>query len=255
MKYQTYIPCDALKPFVDAFAISETEEEGSYKVLPGTGVVIGFQYMGRLFYTEDETSIPQSASVVTGLRDRYRIFKNSPNNGNVLVFFKAGGAAAFFKQPVHELFRESVSLDNFMLRSELLILEERICGAKRDEERINIIEQFLLSRMKQDATDPLVASAISLIYQTKGTIRMSGLAKQLHTSQSVLEKRFRQVAGTSPKKFSSIVRFKQTLINYKAASSMTELGYESGFYDQAHFIKEFRQFTGETPESFFAAGS
>ncbi|QEC53518.1 AraC family transcriptional regulator [Anseongella ginsenosidimutans] len=251
MKYQTYIPCDGLKPFVNAFAISETEAESSYKVLPDTGVVIGFQYRGRLSYTEDETEIPLSASGITGIRDRYRIFKNSRNIGTVLVFFKAGGAASFFKQPINELFRESVSLDNFIRRSDLLILEERICGAIIDEERIAIIEQFLLSRMKQDAADPLVASAISLLCQTKGILRIGELSKQLHTSQSVLEKRFRQIAGASPKKFASIVRFKHTLINYKATSSLTELSYESGFYDQAHFIKEFKQFTGETPEAFF----
>lgn len=255
MKYQTYIPCDALRPFVNAFAISETAVEASYKVLPDTGLVMGFQYRGRLSYTEDEMEIPLSTSGITGIRDRYRIFKNSRNTGTVLVFFKAGGAAAFLKQPIHELFRESVSLDNFMMRSELLILEEQISGAEKDAERINIIERFLLSRMKQHAVDPLVASAISLIYQNRGTIRMSDLAKQMHTSQSVLEKRFRQAAGTSPKKFASIVRFKHTLANYKAASSLTALSYESGFYDQAHFIKEFKQFTGTTPEAFFAAGS
>jgi AraC-like DNA-binding protein len=255
MKHQIYIPCDGLKPFVNSFVISEMKEEGSYKVLPDTSVVIGFQYKGSLSYREDETEIPLSASGVTGIRDRHRVFKNSGNIGTVLVFFNAGGAAAFFKQPMHELFRHSVSLDNFMLRSELLVLEERICEAEKDEKRINIIERFLLSRMKQDVVDPLVASAISLIYQNKAMIRMSNLVKQLHTSQSVLEKKFRKVAGASPKKFASIVRFKHTLLNYKAASSLTELGYESGFYDQAHFIKEFKQFTGETPEAFFATCS
>ena len=82
---------------------------------------------------------------------------------------------------------------------------------------------------------------------------MIDLAKQLHISQSPLEKRFRKIVGTSPKKFSSIVRFKHTIQYYNPQSSLTELGYEAGFYDQAHFIKEFKKFTGENPESFFSS--
>ncbi len=252
MKYQPYIPCEALKPFIKCFVVSETSEERTYKVFPHTGVVIGFQYSGRLSHIEDKTELPLSTSGITGIRDRYRIFKNSPDIGTVLVFFNDGGAAAFFRQPIHELFGESISLDNFMLRSELLVLEEQLCEVRQDAERIHIIEQFLISRMQQNTIDPLVLTAISLIYKSKGTLRIKELAKQLHISQSPLEKRFRQIAGASPKKFASIVRFKHTLLSYDRTSSLTELGYESGYYDQAHFIKEFKTFTGETPEEFFS---
>jgi AraC-like DNA-binding protein len=66
-----------------------------------------------------------------------------------------------------------------------------------------------------------------------------------------LEKRFRQAVGTSPKKFASIVRFKHVIQRYDSGRSLTELAYEAGFYDQAHFIKEFKIFTGDTPEGFF----
>ena len=80
---------------------------------------------------------------------------------------------------------------------------------------------------------------------------MNELVSGLHVSQSVLEKRFRQVVGASPKKFASIVRFKHTINTYDRNKSLTDLGYEAGFYDQAHFIKEIRHFTGDSPETFF----
>jgi methylphosphotriester-DNA--protein-cysteine methyltransferase len=76
--------------------------------------------------------------------------------------------------------------------------------------------------------------------------------EQLHISQSALEKRFRQAVGASPKKFASIVRLKSVIKQYDGANSLTALGYEAGFYDQAHFIKEFKAFTGDTPEKFFS---
>jgi AraC-like DNA-binding protein len=91
-----------------------------------------------------------------------------------------------------------------------------------------------------------------MIYKSKGNIRITELAKQLHISQSPLEKRFRQAVGASPKKFASVVRLKNAIKEYSPQNSLTDLGYEAGFYDQAHFIKEFKSFTGETPEIFFS---
>ncbi|HEY4877146.1 MAG TPA: helix-turn-helix domain-containing protein [Puia sp.] len=252
MRFDTYIPCNILKPYVKNFVISESEEEKIYKVLPETGLVIGFQYKGKLSHIDNEKEIKLSTSGVTGLRDSYRLFKNSANIGTLLVFFKEAGAAVFFKQPVHELFRESISLDNFMLRSELLILEEQINEAKSDMEKIDVVEQFLISRMKNTVQDNLVLSALALIHKSKGNIRIKEVIKELHISQSPLEKRFRQVVGASPKKFASIVRLKHAIQNYNPQNSLTDLGYEAGFYDQAHFIKEFKNFTGENPENFLA---
>ena len=223
----------------------------AYKVLPGTELVIGFQYKGRLFYQHGENHIPLASSGLTGLMDQYRVFSHTEEIGSVLVFFKEGAAGSFFRQPIHELFMESISLDHFMLRSELLILEERLQASKTDAEKISIVENFLISIMRETTTDQLVVSAIAMIYKSRGNIRIHDLLSELHVSQSVLEKRFRQVVGTSPKKFASIVRFKHTINTYNKNKSLTDLGYEAGFYDQAHFIKEIRKFTGDGPETFF----
>ena len=254
-RFSIYIPCDPLKPFIKSFAISENELEQQYKVIPGTSIVLGFQYKGKLSYLKNKDEIKLSSSGISGLNDEYKIFKNYPDIGTVLVFFAEAGTAHFFKQPLHELFKESISLDNFMLQSELLILEEQLTAADTDTARIAVVEQFLLARLRPVEPDKLVLAALALIHKSKGTIRIKELAAQLHTSQSPLEKRFRQVVGTSPKKFSSIVRLKHAVQMQATTNSLTELSYALGFYDQAHFIKEFKSFTGDTPESFFSGGN
>lgn len=252
MKFETYIPCDVLKPFVKSFVVQEIREESVYKVLPDTGVVIGFQYKGRLARLRGETETALSVSGISGLADQHRIFKNSSDIGTVLVFFKEAGAAQFFRHPLHELFRESVSLDNFMLRSELLCLEDQLAGSKTDAQRITAVERFLINNMTKTEPDKLVLAALALIHKSSGNIKIKDLMKQLYISQSPLEKRFRQVVGTSPKKFASIIRFKNIIQRYDPENSLTILGFETGFYDQAHFIKEFKAFTGDTPEKFFS---
>jgi len=251
LKNDTYIPCDLLKPFIKSFVISEADEERVYKVLPDTGIVIGFQYKGNLSKLQDDLENRLSISGITGLTDQSSVFKNSPHIGTILIFFKEAGATQFFKQPVHELFRESVSLDNFILRSELLCLEEQLAEAKNDAKRIGVVEKFLIKQMTYGEQDQLVLTALALIHKSKGNIRITELMEQLFISQSPLEKRFRKAVGTSPKKFASIVRLKYLIQQYKPNHSLTEMGYEAGFYDQAHFIKEFKIFTGDTPEKFF----
>ncbi len=250
MSFVPFIPCDALKPYIERFVISEGSSESVYKVVPGAGVVMGFQFQGKLYHFQDGKEVLLSQSGVTGIIDSYRVFKSSKDIKTVLVFFKDGGASAFFRDPIHELFQSSVSLDNFFLRSELLLFEEQLCDATTHLDKIRIVERFLLARMKVQKPDLIVSRAHNLIYQSRGSIQIIDLCQQLNISQSPLEKRFRKVIGASPKKFATIVRFKNIIHDSIHSPSLTALAYESGFYDQSHFIKEFKGFTGDTPKKY-----
>lgn len=250
MRFDQFIPCDQLKPFIQVFAIQEADDENTYRVLPGTQVVIGFQFSGRLSIIGDGGESQLAVAGMSALSDRARFFKRSENIGSVLVYFREMGASPFFRQPIHELFRESVSLDNFWLRSELLVLQEQLYESKTDLQRIGHAEKFLLARLNPSQPDKLVAEAIALIQQANGNIRITELAEKLNISQSPLEKRFRQSVGATAKKFASIVRMKHVLNNLNSNASVTQVAYDAGFYDQAHFIREFKSFTGETPTSF-----
>jgi AraC-like DNA-binding protein len=250
MSFTTYIPTDILKPFVRSFAISENEKADSYKVLPDTSIVMGFQYSGKLSYSENNDDIPLSSAGITGLRDTYRIFNNSENTHTVLVLFSETGAGMFFNHSMHEIFGNSFSLDDLILRSQMDVIAEQLNEAITDFERISIVEKFLISRINHKATDALVNVAVALIKQHAGNIKMTALAEKLNISQSQFEKRFRKLVGASPKKFASIVRLKHILNTSSKGSNLTELGLDAGYFDQAHFIKDFKSFTGETPEQF-----
>lgn len=252
MRAAHFIPGDILKPYIRSITVYESDSTQPYTVLPGTGLVIGFQYKGRLLHVENSSEKTLSISGVTGLHDAAKKFRSKGDVGSVIVYFKQAGASSFFKQPLHELFRESISLDNFMLRSELMVIEEQLQSALSDEKRVQAVEDFLINRIGQHVPDPLVTGALSLIHNSKGNIRITELVRQLHTSQSPLEKKFRSAVGISPKKFASIVRLKHTINQYQSGNSLTKLGYEAGFYDQAHFIKEFKTFAGQAPETFFS---
>jgi AraC-like DNA-binding protein len=253
MRFDSFIPCDALKPYIGRFVISEQEVAQTYKVLPDTSLVIGFQYKGSLSVVQNGLESSLSASGITGLQDQFKLFKNAANTGTVLIYFKEMGAAHFFKQPLNEIFAQSLSMDNFISASQLAEIEERLCEATTDGERIGVVEDFLKARLESLKPDLLVAGAVHLIRQLGGDVKIASLAKQLHTSPSPLEKRFRKLVGASPKKYASIIRIQAILKRYPQAKNLTELGYGAGYFDQAHFIKDFKTFTGQTPEQYFDA--
>jgi len=250
MSVVTYLPTDILKPFVKSFAISKSEKADSYKILPGTSIVMGFQYSGELSYSENSSIIPLKPAGITGLRDAFRIFNNSENTNTILVMFSETGAGAFFSNSMHEIFGNSLSLDDFMLRSQMDVVADQLNEAETDIERISAVEKFLISRINHKANDELINLAVTIIKQQGGNVKIAMLADKLNISQSQFEKRFRKIVGASPKKFASIVRLNYILNTSAKGNTLTELGFDAGYFDQAHFIKDFKSFTGETPEQF-----
>jgi AraC-like DNA-binding protein len=249
MKFQVHLPCERLLPYIKHLVISENEQEKSYRILPDTALVIGFQYRGKLSYWDNDQQNSLASAGVTGLRDTYRVFHNTAGVGSVLVVFRENGAATFLRTPLHELFGESLSLEHFFSIPELARLEEQLIAADSDVSRINLVEAFLIAQLSERPLDMLVTRALELIHGSAGTIRISELASLLNTSASPLEKRFRQEIGASPKKFATIVRARHVL---RAMENGQEnyAAYLSAFYDQAHFIKDFKKFASVTPEQY-----
>lgn len=249
---KAFLPCELLAPYVRMMTIEESASGGLYKVLPDTNLVMGFQYKGAVFSVEDEKPDQLSSSGITGFPSRFRLFRAAPATGTVLVFFRETGAAMFFKEPLHEFSGQSISLDNFSLSSQLSLFQEKLQEATTDIRRVRVVEEFLISRLQPRQKDLLVEQAIGHIHGSKGTIPIKELSKKLNTSKSPLEKRFRKTVGASPKKFASLVQLKNALSLYQPKKPLTKIAYDAGFYDQAHFIKQFKILTGETPEKFFS---
>jgi AraC-like DNA-binding protein len=250
MKFDKHFPADKLKDYIKYYVVSENHLENEYKVFPSSGLVVGFQYQGQLATIKNNREHKLSSAGITGISDSYKIFRNSADIGTVLVYFTETGFTHFSSNPANELFNLSISLDDIFEKSKVNEVEEKLAIASTDKQRIKIIEHFLLTQLKNIQTDKLIVEAVKLIYQSKGTIRVKELNEKLFISQSPFEKRFRKVVGTTAKKFASIVRFNSVLDNMNEPKSLTEICYENNFFDQAHFIKDFKQFTGDTPENF-----
>lgn len=230
--------------------ISENAVEHTYKVFPSTAIVIGFQYSGQLASIAIDGENKLSSAGITGIADRVNIFKNTAAIGTVLVYFTETGFAHFCACPAHELFNQSISLDDIFAKDAVVAVEEALALSCTDQQRIKAVETFLIRQLKEKDADRLVERAVQLIYNSKGNIKMASLQGELYISASAFEKRFRKLVGASPKKIATIVRFNAVLRDIDKQKSLTEICYGNNFFDQAHFIRDFRQFTGSTPDNF-----
>lgn len=199
MKFEKHFPTDQLKPYIKYFVVSESDLESEYKVFPSSGLVIGFQYKGQLSTVHHTIESQLTTAGITGITDGYKIFRNSANIGTILVYFTETGFAHFASHPANELFNLSLSLDDVFDKNSVAEVEEKLAVASSDKGRIKVVEQFLISQLKDIQTDKLIVEAVKLIYQSNGTIRIKELIEKLFISQSPFEKRFRKVVGTFPK--------------------------------------------------------
>jgi AraC-like DNA-binding protein len=254
MKIQKFSPSVALTPFIKAYVIIESDSEMHSHTLPDTSMVMAFRYQGNISKTDEQGRASLPVSSVAGLRKSSRKFSYARNTANLLVIFKEGGFASLSRVPAHELFGLSISNDNIFSASEVNEILERLSAAESDRMKIKIIEAFLFSKLRNHKSDLLVTTAIDFIRQHQGIIRIKDLAASLHISQDPFEKRFRSVVGSTPKQYASIVRLRSLLQNYSSYTSLTEASYAAGYFDQSHFIKDFRIFTGTSPKEFFKSG-
>jgi AraC-like DNA-binding protein len=251
MHISHFKPADILKPYIRTFMIIESEHGTENKLLPDTSVVIAFRFRGKITNVDRGAESTLPFSVISGLRTSSRTIRYSKASAALLVIFNEGGASAFFTLPLHELSCISVPLNEILTDGNLNEIGDKLSEAQSHSKRISIVEQLLIDRLGKTRPDLLILRAVREIRAAKGNIKVTDLLADFPVSRDVFEKRFRSIVGTSPKQFSSVVRFKDLIQHYKPEMSLTEAAYLAGYYDQSHFIKDFRAFTGQSPKDFF----
>lgn len=134
-------------------------------------------------------------------------------------------------------------------------LETAILVCANHQERIILLEKFLLEKRQALKVDNApVEFCVEAMLQNVGDVSIDKLANELEIGKRQLERRFTAAVGISPKLLARVIRFQNILqlIENKEFKSFTTVAYEGGFYDQAHFIKDFKDFTGLNPKQYFS---
>lgn len=257
MKYQTFKPSDALGTLITCYWILENPKEKKPEkqtIVPDGCMEMIFHY-GDLYkqYTENGNSIIQPKCFVIGQLTQPLEIEPTGRTGIFSVRFHPNGFLPFSTAPIKKMENKAVSLEE-LFGDDGLEIQQKILNTNSTEKRIELVESFLLERLTDANTiDRIVKSTVDSILKANGQLSVDELSQQIKINRRQLERKFSSTIGLSPKQLSKTIRLQATLnmLLNKKFTSLTALAYENDYYDQAHFIKDFKELTGFTPKEFY----
>lgn len=256
MNYQTFQPHQDLVSLIKCYWILESPKEENPQrqtIVPDGCMEMIFHY-GDLYkqYMDNGDGIVQPRSCVFGQLTQPLEIEPTGITGIFSVRFHHDGFIPFATIPIKEMDNKAVSLEK-LFGKDGIELEKKVLSSETIEEKIVAVESFLLQRLNTETIDKIVQSTVDTLLTANGQISVNELSKQININRRQLERKFSSAIGLSPKQLSKTIRLQNALklLLNKEFTSLTALAYEGEYYDQAHFIKDFKEFTGLTPKEFY----
>lgn len=260
MNFRIHIPAPPLADFVEFFWYYEGDARphALERVLPSATVEMIINLRDDRLYSYDRHDYRQtethSGILISGPRSEYEIIDTACQALVMGIGFKAGGAFPFFGVPVCELYDIDLSLDTVWGRDGV-DMRERLLEAGTIEARFTILEKALLARSPLLATrHPAVDFALKRLRTVSQATKLSEMIDEIGMSQRRFIQLFREGVGMTPKLFHRVRRFRESLQRIESGRDVewADLALSCGYYDQAHFIRDFRAFSGINPSTYLA---
>ena len=229
------------------------EAEQSIQLYPAPVISIAFAYgSGKAkvsFEGTDSIASPRASLGGNFLRPKKYSWESGYNVFSIC--FKPWGVRCFTRFPLSEATNQNLDL-HYVFGNRVANMEERLSECSSPYERRHIVEAFLCSELRECRKDQLIVGAVEGIVGTRGGLQVQKMAEQYRLSRKQFARRFQETVGIPPKLFSRIVRFQHTLQLLSDPVRNIEVACESGYFDQAHFTKEFRELAGVSPGKFLS---
>ena len=261
MLQKLYVPGPPLSHFVENIWYYEDNyaEYNRAKILPDGAIELIIDldaWPKKLFDNEFSTEKFQVCKKfwISGERTRY-IVVGADNTNMIGIRFRPGGAFPFFGFPISELNESVIDLDLIWGRM-VHDLRDQLLEIPSAEGRILRFEAFLLAQAQRTLEpNKAISFAIHQLQHSPQFLAIRDLANQIGITQKHLITQFEKVVGLRPKSFARVCKFRKVLnvIEERSRIEWTDIAYECGYYDQAHFIKEFHTFSGLNPSAYLTS--
>lgn len=264
IRYREYRPSPPLRPYIECFWIAQSNAPHSTRpreiLLPDGTTQLFLSAAGgyeRFESAHGGHGVRIAGSHLVGMRTHGVFIEQHGIEDIFAVRFRAGGLSPFLGMPVAGTVHQSIPLEA-LLGPAADELEGRVIEARTADERIDIVERMLLRRLgARNAIAPdqsRIGRAVERIYRAHGRIAIDQLGGELGMSYRALDRAFSRHVGIPPKRLSRIVRFNYalSLMQRSADACHCRIALEAGYADQAHMIRDFKQFTQSAPTDFLA---
>jgi len=257
MNYQTFQPHKDLESVVSCYWTLEVPADidaQRQRIIPDGCIEMAFILGGDIkrYTSEDEFIIQPRAMVLGQTIEPFYIQPTGYVNTFAIRFYPYG-FANFVTIPIKSLVNKETPLEVLFGEKTAKELERKIIEAADSKERIKIIEDFLLDKLNEEVTiNKIVKMTVDALLSTNGSASIEGILKGDLSKRRQLERNFIKQIGVSPKQLGKVIRLQTALkmLLDNNAENLTNIAYESEYYDQAHFIKDFKEFTGTNPKKF-----
>ncbi len=149
-----------------------------------------------------------------------------------------------------------VALEDMGFEKKCDILAMQLEGASNFYERLMLLQKFVLQQIRKNEKASIKQEYVQIVVQqvlsSKGNFNLKQVCDQLNVSERLLQLSFKDYVGLTPTLFSKVVRFLNAVsLLQKEPHSLTEKGLLLGYYDQSHFIRDFKRFSGLSPKQYF----
>jgi AraC-like DNA-binding protein len=255
VKYQEHLPHSSLQNYVKCFWTLEKEytpDAPNEEVTPDACIELIFNFGAPyILQTESMPDREMPLAFLVGLQKKPLLFRSSGIVRIVATRFYAWGALPFLAPGY-----QSSSTVKVIPGDEWRGLADKInpkIQAQNYDGAVADIEDFLIGKLLTANFDvKQIEMAAQILYREKGQFRVSELAEYCNLSERQLQRQFQNTVGVSPKTLARTIRFEEirNRLMFNPDASLTDLAYEFGYTDQAHFIHDFKEFTGRTPGEF-----
>lgn len=204
--------------------------------------------------TVSEAEEHNSLTIVNPLRESPLVVEWNGRIDKVTIAFSAIGINHFISRNLHESTTGFASVFTDWDSRAYSACLEKFFSTENIAARIKILEAFLLSIYHPFEKGPLLQPAINLLSDFRHEMTIAQIAAYLNTSERTLNRFFKLHIGISPVAYRKIARFRQSLENKVVKNKferLTDIGYESNYYDQAYFIKMYNKLSGKSPRELY----
>jgi AraC-like DNA-binding protein len=225
--------------------------------VPSADITLIISFGPAIAVSDPGGAVPSSTrtSFVAGLHDAPVLTEHAGHQHGVEVRLAPLAARRLFGVPMDALANRVVALEDLLGRDADLLVE-RLHDAPGWASRFDLLDEAIARRLEAARPAPLnVAWAWRRLHETHGNVTIGALAGELGCSRRHLAAQFREQVGVPPKLLARILRFDRVIALLRNAEPerWAEVAYACGYYDQAHFNRDFREFAGSTPRAFLAA--
>ncbi len=256
MKFYTIAPPQALTRFVRAYWVLESSAPSyTHREMADVCPELIFHYRGR--FNELIPDGRKERSFISGIHGPSKgisRFHIGEPFGIFGVYLYPYALPWLFGIPAPEFTDRLVDLQSLPGQAGR-DLEDRIMTAVDNRERASIMTRYLMSLLNgsTEPADPVLSSVRHLI-RSNHSASLDEIAGRSYLSIRQFERKFKAATGLSPKLFYRISRFQSVIREFRTGTSatLTEIAHRCGYYDQSHFIRDFKSFSGHTPKQFFS---